>query len=312
MTYTANGTYVGFDAAGRVVHLLLPTLMHGVFTGLLTPQTSLSHGGASATVDAFVPGEPISVRLQGGARQSPGQPIYADAIVLSLSDASLVASAPASGSGSRAQILAGTVAANTGAWLDVRVPLGTPPPFSGPVYPNDAGSASLPPPSAAAGPAQVVRFRITAKTQFYKDGHLTSAAAYPPGSPVAVKPRALPRGERMAVLVAENAALVAAYYRDSLTLWRGQIAAVNPAAGTLLLARDDGAQRTISVDALTAIHKQRHAVGLAALAAGDPVSVHLRKGAIAPPGYRVASQVIVSSSASRSTAATAAAATHSE
>ena len=142
-----------------------------------------------------------------------------------------------------------------------------------------------------------VHFRVSSKTKFLKDGKETTAAAFPVGATVAVKPRALPTGGIMASMVGESAAILNQMHLDGLITWQGSLASVDRVARQVTLTRDDGASRVVLLTGTTTIHKQRKEAKIEDLVSGDHVKIHLIKG-VTPTGFRTADQITVSTTAS--------------
>jgi hypothetical protein len=88
-------------------------------------------------------------------------------------------------------------------------------------------------------------YRVTENSVFYADDTRVPASFYKVGAEVTVKPRGLPSGGVMAGVVAESPTAVDIAYRDTLSVWKGVIEKLDPAAGLLYIKRSDGAKRTI-------------------------------------------------------------------
>lgn len=92
----------------------------------------------------------------------------------------------------------------------------------------------------------VIAFRVSDKTRFVKNDAPATPAAFPPGAPVAVKPRRLPSGDLQAAIVGGNAQEVAWAYRDALTTWTGSVTGIQGderGGAVVSMNRDDGAKR---------------------------------------------------------------------
>ncbi|MES2464812.1 MAG: hypothetical protein V4671_29970 [Armatimonadota bacterium] len=225
-------------------------------TALLDADSRLTRKNGPAALNGFTTGEKVMARMVMRASLSP----RADATVRDIWDESSYAAERRI----RTEISVGKVVANTASALEVQQAKG----------------------------GALVHFRVSGKTKFLKEGREVTAAAFPVGASVAVKPRGLPTGGVMASMVGENADALNQTHRDGLIIWQGTIASVDPVARQITLSRDDGATRIIVLTDTTTIRKGRRDVKLGGLAAGDYVKAHLIKG-VTPGGFRSADQISV-------------------
>jgi hypothetical protein len=151
------------------------------------------------------------------------------------------------------------------------------------------------------GQTGTATFRVTEKTMFRKNGVPVAPSAFPVGSEVVVKPRALPSGMVMAVIVAESEEAVAMHYKDTLGTWDGTVERIDVPNGYLVLARTDGAKRNVLFPRNFTVtdEKARNAKGdkrfynLAELT-GKPIHVRLvRSERPRSDGTRTATEVTV-------------------
>lgn len=223
---------------------------------LLDSDSRLTRKNGPAALTGFTAGEKVMARLMMQPSISP----KADATVRDIWDESSYAAERKV----RTEISVGKVVANMASALEVQQTGG-----------------------------ELVHFRVSAKTKFFKDGKGVTAAAFPVGATVAVKPRGLPTGGVMASLVGENADALNQTHLDSLINWQGTLTSVDPVARQITLRRDDKATRVVLLTDTTTIRKRRKEVKLTGLAAGDYVKVHLING-VTPGGFRTADQISVS------------------
>jgi hypothetical protein len=223
---------------------------------LLDADSRLTRRNGPAILSGFTVGEKVMTRLIMRSSISP----KADATVRDIWDESSYAAERRV----RTEISVGKVIANTASALEVQQAKG----------------------------GELVHFRVSGKTKFLKEGREVTAAAFPVGATVAVKPRGLPTGGVMASMVGENADTLNQTHLDGLIIWQGTVTSVDPVARQITLSRDDGATRIVLLTDTTTIRKRRRDIKLAGLAAGDYVKVHLIKG-ITPAGFRTADQISV-------------------
>jgi hypothetical protein len=91
----------------------------------------------------------------------------------------------------------------------------------------------------------LAEYRVTEKTRFCRGDVRVLPSVYQTGMPVAVKPRGLPGGGAMAVIVAESEEALNRAHKDTLTVWRGILERAEVPAFYIILRRDDGARRKI-------------------------------------------------------------------
>ncbi|MBC8102855.1 MAG: hypothetical protein H7Z41_09735 [Cytophagales bacterium] len=254
-TRTLSATVVRVGLAENT--LLLREIGTGTeFAALLDADSRLVRRNGSAALSAFTAGETVMARLLLRPSLAP----KADATVRDLWDESSYAAEQQI----RTKISVGKIVANTASALEVRLAPG----------------------------GELVHFRVSAKTRFLKEAHDVTAASFPVGAVVAIKPRSLPTGGIMAAIVGESEDAVNWAHRDTLITWQGSIVSVDPVAQQITLKREDGATRIVSLSSLTQIRKNRRDIRPAGLQAGDYVRLHLVKG-VTTQGFRAADQVSV-------------------
>jgi hypothetical protein len=222
---------------------------------LLDSDSRLTKKNGPAILTGFTKGEKVMARLMMQVSLSP----KADATVRDIWDESSYSAERKV----RTEITVGKVVANTASALEVQQTKG-----------------------------ELIHFRVSAKTKFLKEGKDVTAAAFPVGSNVAVKPRGLPTGGVMASMVGESADALNQTHLDGLILWQGMISSIDPVSWHITLLRDDNATRIVVVNDTTSIRKRRKEIKLGGLATGDYVKVHLIKG-ITKDGFRTADQISV-------------------
>lgn len=141
-----------------------------------------------------------------------------------------------------------------------------------------------------------VAFRVSDKTRLVRNDAPTTLAAFPAGSPVAVKPRRLPGGDLQAAIVGVTAQEVIWAYRDTLTTWNGSVTSIQGDernGAVISMTREDGAKRQFLLS-VGAKFKQGRSELPWRLLPGATVTAHLVK-AVERNGLRYADAVKIAS-----------------
>jgi|GEM_PF-3169817 hypothetical protein len=252
---TLTAVLVARDEERKTVRLRPTDPGSEEITAAVDPECPYTRRGAPADLAAFVPGERVVARVSFLTAPRPM------AILRELWDEGSYADEKRS----RTELCVGKVASSSAGALAVK----------------------------REGDGRVVTFRVTAKTRILKFDRSAPLEAFPIGAAVAVKPRGLPGGGVMAVIVAPTAAEVAAAHLDTLVRWEGLVEAVEPdgADGPVItLLRSDGARRRILLIPGASVKQGRRALTPAQIPPGAPVRIHLVKGQ-EKKGLRLADEV---------------------
>ncbi len=245
-TRTVNATVVAVNSPARTVSLRLApdnTLSQTPAEMVVAVQDATCRplkNNRVATLAEFIPGEPVIARLTW--RVAPERVV----VLRDLYDTPSYTERQRQGK----EICVGVVDAFTATELTVR-----------------------------RGDGRIIAFRVTDKTRLIKNDAPAALAAFPTGSPVAVKPRRLPGGDLQASFVGENAREVAWAYRDTLTTWSGSVTTIQGDernGAVVSLYREDGAQRQFLLS-VGAKFKQGRSELPWRLLPGATVSAHLIK-----------------------------------
>ncbi|MBC8137038.1 MAG: hypothetical protein H8F28_14250 [Fibrella sp.] len=146
------------------------------------------------------------------------------------------------------------------------------------------------------GDGKVIAFRVSDKTRLVKNDAPANLAAFPVGSPVAVKPRRLPGGDLQANIVGGTAQEVNWAYRDTLTTWTGGVTSIQGDernGAVISLRREDGARRQFLLPVGVKFKQGRSELPWRLLP-GATITAHLVK-AVEKDGMRYADEIKVAS-----------------